>query len=55
MPDYATPGVGNAFIGYLIAAVVGVMIAAGLAWVIGALLAKRRSAGMELSDPAPPG
>ena len=55
MPDYSTPGGGNAFIGYLIAAVVGVIIAVGLAWVVGVLLAKRRGASLGLPDTAPPG
>ena len=55
MPNYATPGVGNALIGYLIAAVVGVVIAVGLAWVVGIVLARRRDAADSLSDPAPPG
>jgi cobalt/nickel transport system permease protein len=54
MPDYSTPGIGNALAGYLIAAVVGVIIAVGFAWVVGALLAKRRTAGLGLSDPTPP-
>jgi cobalt/nickel transport system permease protein len=41
MPDYATPGVGNALLGYLIAAIVGVGITVGAAWGIGALLTRR--------------
>jgi cobalt/nickel transport system permease protein len=55
MPNYATPGVGSALIGYLIAALVGVLIVVGLAWVVGVVLARRRDAAVGLSDPAPPG
>ena len=41
MPDYATPGVSNTLLGYLIAAVVGTALVVGVAWGIGALLARR--------------
>ena len=42
MPDYATPGVSNAMLGYLIAAVVGTALVVGITWGVGALLARRR-------------
>ena len=42
MPDYATPGVSNAMLGYLIAAVVGAALVVGITWGVGALLARRR-------------
>jgi cobalt/nickel transport system permease protein len=41
MPGYATPGVGNALLGYLIAAVVGTALTVGVAFAVGALLARR--------------
>jgi cobalt/nickel transport system permease protein len=49
MPDYTTPGVSNTMLGYLIAAVVGVALCAGIAWGVGALLARRRAGD---ADPA---
>jgi cobalt/nickel transport system permease protein len=49
MPDYVTPGVSNASLGYLIAGMVGVVLCAGAAWGVGALLGRRRKAG-----PRPP-
>jgi len=52
MPDYATPGVSNAMLGYLIAAVVGTLLVVGVTWGVGALLARRR--GGETSVPTPP-
>ena len=42
MPDYATPGVSNPLLGYLIAAVVGAALVVGVTWGIGALLGRRR-------------
>ncbi|MEZ5126493.1 MAG: cobalt transporter CbiM [Thermoleophilia bacterium] len=42
MPDYATPGVSNSLLGYLIAAVVGTAIVVAIAWSTGVLLARRR-------------
>ncbi|MCX6373927.1 MAG: PDGLE domain-containing protein, partial [Actinobacteria bacterium] len=42
MPDYATPGVSNTMLGYLIAAVVGAALCVGVGWGVGALLARRR-------------
>jgi cobalt/nickel transport system permease protein len=52
MPDYATPGVSNTLLGYLIAAVVGTALVVGATWGIGALLARRR--GDEADRPTPP-
>jgi len=40
MPGYATPGVSNALLGYLIAAVVGTALTVGVAFAVGALLAR---------------
>jgi cobalt/nickel transport system permease protein len=53
MPAYSSPGIGNALLGYLAAAVVGVLIAAALAWVAGLLLAGRRGRST-LPGPARP-
>jgi cobalt/nickel transport system permease protein len=50
MPDYTTPGVSNTMLGYLIAAVVGAGLCVGVAWGVGALLARRR--GRAGADPA---
>ena len=44
MPGYATPGISNALLGYLIAAVVGTALTVGVAFAVGALLAKRGEA-----------
>jgi cobalt/nickel transport system permease protein len=56
MPDYTTPGVSNTILGYLIAAVVGAGLCVGIAWGVGALLARRRSsAGAAPVGTAPPG
>jgi cobalt/nickel transport system permease protein len=52
MPDYATPGVSNSLLGYLIAGVVGTALVVGVTWAVGALLARRR--GGEPTAPAPP-
>ena len=41
MPGYATPGISNALLGYLIAAVVGTALTVGVAFAVGGLLAKR--------------
>ena len=41
MAGYATPGIGNAFIGYLLAGVVGAVLVVGLAWGAAAFLARR--------------
>ncbi|MGV8084558.1 MAG: cobalt transporter CbiM [Coriobacteriia bacterium] len=50
MPDYSTPGVGNAMIGYLIAALVGCAIVGGLTWALGRAIAGR---GKDTAPPAP--
>ena len=42
MAGYATPGVGNTFIGYLLAAIVGVVLVVGVSWGAAAFLAHRR-------------
>lgn len=42
MPDYATPGVSNSLLGYVIAAIVGTALVVGVTWGVGALLARRR-------------
>jgi len=55
MPDYSTPGMGNAAVGYLIAAVVGVIIVVALAWGVGAVLAKRREAKAVPPESVPSG
>jgi energy-coupling factor transporter transmembrane protein EcfT len=44
MPGYATPGIGNALLGYLIAAVVGTALTVGVAFAVGVLLARRGEA-----------
>jgi cobalt/nickel transport system permease protein len=56
MPDYVTPGVSSTLLGYLIAAVVGTALTVGVAYGVGALLARRRSAetGSAEGPPAPP-
>jgi len=54
MPDYATPGVSNALLGYLIAAVVGTALTVGVAWGVGALLARRRGDEAGSAGPPPP-
>ena len=52
MPGYATPGISNALLGYLIAAVVGTALTVGVAFALGALLARR---GEAPPSEAPPG
>lgn len=44
MPGYATPGISNALLGYLIAAVAGTALTVGAALAVGALLARRGEA-----------
>ena len=44
MPGYATPGISNALLGYLIAAVVGTALTVGVAFAVGALLARHSEA-----------
>jgi cobalt/nickel transport system permease protein len=54
MPDYATPGVSNTLLGYLIAAVVGTALVAVVTWGVAALLARRRDAdGSEVGSSPP--
>ena len=45
MAGYATPGVGNTFIGYLLAGIVGAVLVVGVSWGAAAFLARRRGAG----------
>jgi cobalt/nickel transport system permease protein len=52
MPDYATPGVSNTALGYLVAAIVGTVLVVGVTWGVGALLARRRDGD---ADPSPSG
>jgi hypothetical protein len=55
MPDYATPGVSNALLGYAIAAIVGTALVAGVTWGVGALLARRRGGAADpTSSSSPP-
>ena len=44
MPGYATPGVSNALLGYLVAAIVGTTLTVGIAFTVGALLTRRGEA-----------
>ena len=53
MPDYATPGISNTLLGYLIAAVVGTALAAGVTWGVAALLARRREDDPGHTPPGP--
>jgi cobalt/nickel transport system permease protein len=50
MPRYATPGMSNSLLGYLIAGVVGVALCVAIAWGLGALLSRRHGAAVD-----PPG
>jgi cobalt/nickel transport system permease protein len=54
MPDYATPGVSNAMLGYLIAAVTGTVIVVGVTWGVGALLARRRGPDADAASASSP-
>jgi cobalt/nickel transport system permease protein len=54
MPDYATPGVSNTLLGYLVAAAVGVVLVAAVAWGVGSLLARRRGGPVPAADPPSP-
>jgi cobalt/nickel transport system permease protein len=42
MPDYATPGISNTLLGYLVAAAAGTALVVGVTWGVGSLLARRR-------------
>jgi cobalt/nickel transport system permease protein len=59
MPDYLTPGVSNALLGYFIAGVIGVALCVAAAWGLGAVLARRHGAAVDPSgEPSalpPPG
>ena len=44
MDGYATPGVGNTFIGYLLAGIVGAVLVVGISWAAAAYLMRRRGA-----------
>ncbi len=44
MAGYATPGVGNTFVGYLLAGIVGVVLVVGVSWGAAVLLARRHGA-----------
>jgi len=52
MPDYATPGISNALLGYLVAALVGTALTVGAALAVGAFLARR---GGPADAGSPPG
>jgi len=49
MPDYVTPGMSNALLGYLIAGVIGVALCVAVAWGLGAVLARRHGAAADPS------
>ena len=52
MPGYATPGVDNALLGYLIAAVVGTALTVGVAFAVGALLTRSGESPPSESPPS---
>ena len=54
MPDYATPGVSNTLLGYLIAAIVGTALVVAVTWGIGMLLARSRAQEAPASPPSTP-
>ena len=54
LPDYSTPGIGNALVGYLLAGVVGVVLVVGLAWGAAAFLSRRQGPGGREDSGAPP-
>lgn len=55
LPDYATPGVSNTLLGYVIAAIVGTALVVGVTWGVGALLARRRGGAADpTSSSSPP-
>ena len=53
MPDYTTPGVSNTVLGYLISAVVGVIVVVLVAWGAGALLTRRAASPPDPDSPGP--
>jgi len=54
MPDYATPGVSNTLLGYLIAAIIGTALVVGVTWGVGTLLAHRRGDEPDPGSPTTP-
>jgi cobalt/nickel transport system permease protein len=52
MAGYATPGVGNTFIGYLLAGIVGAVLVVGISWGAATFLARRRGADEVGAAPA---
>jgi cobalt/nickel transport system permease protein len=56
MPGYLTPGISNDLLGYLIAAVIGAALCAGVAWGLATLLGRRHktSAGKAAGSPTAP-
>ncbi len=55
MAGYATPGVGNTFIGYLLAGIVGVVLVVGVSWGAAVLLARRHGPDEAGASPAAQG
>jgi cobalt/nickel transport system permease protein len=55
MAGYATPGVGNTFIGYLLAGIVGVVLVVGISWGAATFLSRRRGADEPGAAPATQG
>jgi cobalt/nickel transport system permease protein len=53
MPDYLTPGLSNDLLGYLIAAVVGVLLCVGIAWGLAALLGRRHKTSSDATTGSP--
>jgi cobalt/nickel transport system permease protein len=49
MPGYLTPGMSNDLLGYLIAGIVGVLLCAGIAWGLAAVLGRRSNGAAESS------
>ena len=54
MPDYATPGISDTLLGYLIAAIVGTALVVGVTWGVGALLARRKDETESPTASTPP-
>ena len=54
MPDYSTPGVGNALVGYLLAGAVGVALVVAVAWGAALFLSRREASEVPDAVPAPP-
>jgi cobalt/nickel transport system permease protein len=49
LPDYTVPGLDDPAITTIVAGLIGVLLVTGLVWGLGALLARRRSAGRDVS------